>query len=45
MLLLRMQTARERPPGMPPETIADMEKVGLDVVGLPVWEDPGQEGN
>ncbi len=43
--LLRMQTAGERPPGMHPQTIADMEKVGLDVVGLPVWEDPGQEGN
>jgi hypothetical protein len=30
---------------MPPETIADMEKVGLDVAGLRVWEDPEQEGD
>ncbi|MDQ3430752.1 MAG: helix-turn-helix transcriptional regulator [Actinomycetota bacterium] len=36
--LLRMQTARERPPGMHPQTVADMEAVGLDVEGLPVFE-------
>jgi transcriptional regulator with XRE-family HTH domain len=39
--LLRMQTAGERPPGMAPETIAAMEKVGLDVAGLPVFEEEG----
>jgi transcriptional regulator with XRE-family HTH domain len=32
--LLRMQTAGEQPPGLHPETLRDMNAVGLDTVGL-----------
>ncbi len=39
--LLTMGKAGITPPGMHPQTVADMEAVGLDVAGLPVFEEEG----
>jgi len=39
--LLTMGKAGMTPPGMHPQTVADMEAVGLDVAGLPVFEEEG----